>query len=189
MDYDFFGEGDDRDDDYGDYGGDYGGNYSDDDKDEFDRFDDDVDERMFEQGPQFVADIHAFDRTGVGRLGTEIVGGKIGDLQKRMDREMSSPEDRFSMYVDAISRKLEGDGIVHISNTDIETMLDKIPEIKDVKYKNPTAYILGFLASRGGRSMDNVSNIIKNVVPSVKDVGVEAPDVIRYARYWNLHLT
>lgn len=181
MDYDFFGEED---------GG--GGDYDDYDQGGFDPFgggDEDFDERAYDQGPQFEAEIGAFERTGMGgRLGTGVIGGLMGDIQKKMSRELSSPEDRFKIYVDAISRKLEGDGTVHISNQDIDAMLDKVSEIENVRYKNPTAYILGFLASRGGRNMDNVTNVIKNVLPLIGDVGVEAPDVVRYARYWTLHL-
>ena len=173
MDYDFFGNDAVSDNERG-----------------FDPFvDDDHDERVIDTGPVFEAEIGAFERTGMGgRLGTAMVGGLIGDLQKKMMRELSSPEDRFRVYVDAISRKLSSDETVHISNPDIDAMLDKNSQIKDIRYKNPTAYILGFLATRGGRNMDNVSNIIRNVLPAIGDVGVEAPDVVRYARYWVLHL-
>ena len=172
MDYNFFGDDGPSDNEQG-----------------FNPFDDEeYDERVIDTGPVFEPEIGAFERTGMGgRLGTVLVGGLIGDLQKKMMRELSS-EDRFKIYVDAISRKLSSDETVHISNSDIDVMLDKVPAINGVQYKNPTAYILGFLATRGGRGMDNVSNIIKNVLPAIGDVGVEAPDVVRYARYWVMHL-
>jgi hypothetical protein len=141
--------------------------------------------------PVYEAEIGAFERTGMGgRVGTALAGGIIGDLQKKMMREMASPEERFAQYVDAISRRLNGEDIVSISNPEIDTMLDKIPSIAAVRYKNPTAYILGFLASRGGRVMDRdkVVDIITNVLPLIGDSGVEGPDVVRYARYWTMYL-
>ena len=66
-------------------------------------------------------------------------------------------------------------------------MLTHAKIIKNVEHKNPVAYILGFLATKGGRTLDkkNVMHVINNVLPEMKgDGGVEPPDVIRYARFW-----
>lgn len=179
MDYNFFGNDEEFDDQYG---GDEDDDYT------FNPFGGDYDERVIDEGPTYEAEIGAFERTGAGgRLGTTIVGGIIGDIQQKMSRELSTPDERFKIYVDSISRKLNLDDILSISNQDIDVMLDKADLVKGIQYVNPTAYILGFMATRGGRSMDNIHKIIKKL-PMIGDAGVEAPDVVRYSRYWTMYL-
>ena len=66
-------------------------------------------------------------------------------------------------------------------------MLEKVDNIADIQYKNPIAYILGYLASRGGQSLrrNDVLSVINHVLPKLNNDGsVQPPDVIRYARYW-----
>lgn len=175
MDLDFFGERDRSDDEDKGFPGDFG--------------DDDDYEYTMDTGPKFEAERGAYERTGPGgRLNlTLIQGGNLGELQKKATKELATPEERFQLYVDAISRKLNGDGVYDIGQADIDAMLDMIPNVQNVRYKNPTAYILGYLASRGGSNMDSktVKNVLRNIDShQIVENGVTAPDVIRYGRYW-----
>jgi len=178
--YDFFGDNDDdRDDDFMhrgdspgddvDFPGDFGGDFK-------------------AEEPEMMAEIGAYERAGTsGRLNmTLIQGGTLGELQKKAMKELATPEDRFQLYVDAISRKLNGDNIMNVSQTEIDAMLDAMPMVPNIQYKNPTAYILGFLATAGGRkiSVSKIKTIIEEVLPQLPESGVEAPDVVRYARLW-----
>lgn len=151
--------------------------------DDFDQyFNEDIME-FEDEGPQFKDEITAFERAGPsGRL-HELISG---DLETSR-----TPEDRFKIAVDAISRRLNGDNITPLTENDINNMLEKTLYISGLQYMNPIAYILGFVATKGGKSMEynDVMNTINNILPELKgDGGVTPPDVIRYARYWNKFL-
>lgn len=139
---------------------------------------------------EFKPSINAYERAGLpsavaAMLGTNI-GGELGELEKKINRLVQDPADRFAIYVDAISRSLINRDIVKLSQDDIESMLMPIRNIKNVEHKNPTAYILGYIASQGGRSLQHqiVEKVLKVMLPSVEDSSVKEPDVIRYARFW-----
>lgn len=104
-----------------------------------------------------------------------------------IDRAMQDPLERFQEYVDSIARNLRTWDDVSINDTDIEIMFKKTRELKDVGYKNPSAYILGYLASEGGRSLnDPKGQGWKNSLKALShlDESVLEPDIIRYARLW-----
>ena len=116
--------------------------------------------------------------------------GFTGLVQKpttRMERSMLDPLDSFRINVDGISRSLRNWDDVKISEKDITEMLEMAVDLKYVQYKNPTAYILGYMASNGGKKLDKTSfdNVIKKVLPHTEDqTSVTPVDVVRYARLW-----
>lgn len=138
--------------------------------------------------PKMMPEIAAYQRAGTsGRLNlTSIQDGSLADLQNKVMKELSSPEETFQLYVDAISRKLNGDNILDISQQEIDAMIDEMPKVPDIQYKNPTAYILGFITTSGGREINSgkIKMVIDEVLPQLPDSGIEAPDVVRYARMW-----
>jgi Family of unknown function (DUF5770) len=140
---------------------------------------------MDEDDYDFQMEAKAYERTGPSGKLAELLSGQTKDKRKE------SPTDRFLIAVDAISREFESNGIAKISDSDITKMLEKSQDISDIKYKNPTCWILGYLASSGGSSLDKkrVLKVIDDILPQIsKSDGVEAPDVIRYARFWRLFL-
>lgn len=151
---------------------------------DFDYEDDDYNE--FNPKPE----ANAYDRTGMpgsSLLNCGDVGGNFGDIQKKINRMVHEPEQRFACYVDAICRNLANSDHVQLGQEDIDIMIGKIRNIKDVGKKNPTAYILGYMASRNGMRLDkNVfDNVVKRVLPLVDaSAGVTPPDIIRYSRLW-----
>ena len=63
-------------------------------------------------------------------------------------------------------------------------MLNKLEYIH---FKNPSAYILGYIASESGRNIleSRVNYCFTKVLPLVElDAGLQRPDIIRYARLW-----
>lgn len=131
-----------------------------------------------------VAEQKAFERAGpTGKLAELLTGGQ--EVGKK--KETVSPEDRFLIAVDALSRKINDESKVKISQNDIDEMLERTRSIRNLKYKNPAGYILGYVASRGGRSLKekDVKEVIDHALPLVAETnGVEPSDVLRYARFW-----
>jgi hypothetical protein len=64
-------------------------------------------------------------------------------------------------------------------------MCRKASDLPNIKYLNATAYILGFLASDGGRGITSkLVNRIFDILPELQDDSVKKADVIRYARFY-----
>lgn len=106
--------------------------------------------------------------------------------QNRIERSMMDPLERFRMYVDAISRNLNNWDGVNLSEQSIERLLVTAEKLEVINHKNPTAYILGFLATDGGKKLTKArfNNVIEKVLPHAQEGSVLPPDVIRYARLW-----
>ena len=118
--------------------------------------------------------------------------GFFGSLsQNRVERAMMDPLDRFREYVNAIAYDLNNSGDINISGS-IEFMLETAEKLKYVGYKNPTAYILGFIVTNGGKGLektkfDKIKKILSNE-KVIKDDSVLPQDIIRYARLWEREL-
>jgi hypothetical protein len=138
--------------------------------------------------PKFEAEAKAFERVGPSGKLAELLSSPtaLEDIGKR-GREAISPEDRFLINTDAMCRRLNSENIVKISQTDINNMLEKTVDIVGLRYKNYVGYILGYIASQGGKSMnaEQIKYVIKTILPQIGEEGGIAPaDVVRYARYW-----
>jgi hypothetical protein len=131
--------------------------------------------------PEYKPEMDAWNRVGLPG------GGLIGAVpQNRVERAMMDPLDRFRLYVDATSRNLNNWDGVDISEESIEKMLNSAARLKEVGHKNPTAYVLGFLATGGGHqiSKKDFDYVNKKVLPHAAEGSVLPPDVVRYARLW-----
>jgi hypothetical protein len=105
----------------------------------------------------------------------------------RLERAEQDPYEKFSQSVDAISRHLRNEADIIITEDDIEKMIFKAANLDVVEHKNPSAYVLGFLATGGGSKLtdDLFHKTINKVLPHVDvDASVFPHDVIRYARLW-----
>lgn len=128
-------------------------------------------------------------------MGAFGIGGRVGlpgqrllglVPQNRLERAMMDPLERFRMYVDSTARNLNSSQVINISEESIEHMLVSAEKLPDVKHKNPTAYVLGFLATGEGQELtkDKFNYVISKVLPYAKERSVLPPDVIRYSRLW-----
>lgn len=134
----------------------------------------DDEDYIFGEDDDFKAEAKAYERLGGAVLLSEITG------KKKMAED---PIERFSIQIDAISRSLKEYG--NISESDIVLMINKVSLVKNLEHKNPTGYVLGFLASQKGKSIDknSVNFVFKEVLPHAGE-NIEKEDVIRYARFW-----
>lgn len=110
---------------------------------------------------------------------------QVSELPKsRLERATMDPLEKFKFYVNSISVDLL------LSETDIKILLEKSVLLKYVNKINPSAYVLGFIASNGGTKLtkNSFNNVIKNQLPKIKDDTVLPPDVLRYTRLWLIQL-
>lgn len=107
------------------------------------------------------------------------------DIFDRVNMFGADPSERFYKQVQAIALDLnERVKPPPLSNKDIST-LTTYP-VPNYEFKNPTAYILGYLGSgkRSGINKKNIDYIFKNILPKMEDKSVKQPDVIRYSILW-----
>ena len=160
---------------------------------EIDYFDEDDYEGDYEEEKQnmFQNEAAVFERVGLptANLGTIISarGGKFEDLQKIINRVVKDPTDRFLLYVESISQRLINQRDFPLDTDDIIYMMDHAREIREPGAKNATAYILGYMASKGGKkniTPEHIDKIFTRYLPYVEDDSVKTADVIRYMRLW-----
>lgn len=138
-----------------------------------------------EDQDMFRPEMGAFNRVGMPGA---ILGGMVGPDGK-IDRTIQDPLERFQIYTDAIARNLMGQD-VSIAENDIQKMIETAPKLKYVHFKNPNAYVTGYIASKGGNDITKkqFEYTINKVLPLLTEGYVQPPDVLRYARLWQLHL-
>ncbi len=134
----------------------------------------DFEEEWIDRDMDFRDEVGAYNRAGGGN----ILMGK--------DRILQDPYEKFATYVDAICRSINSKDVVNISEASIQVMVEKARGLNNIEYKNPGAYILGFLGSQGGKRIDEktVKNVIKNVLPTLGTDTILPPDVVRYSKLW-----
>ena len=98
---------------------------------------------------------------------------------KKVKREIKDPVTSFKDTLSAVAISLD------INQDYIAFMKEKADILRNIDDKNPTAYVLGFLASNKGTSKnlekETVLNVFKKYLPQVMDKSIKEPDVVRYA--------
>ena len=115
----------------------------------------------------------------------------IGNDYKRMqsiaNHNYDNPYHIFACLLEAVGKNMTENGISNVSQDDVEIMISYAEYLKNIKAKNPTAFILGYIATKGDKDITKASfdNIKTNVMSKLRDTSVQLPDVIRYARLWS----
>lgn len=143
-------------------------------------------EEYIDEPQVMAAEVKAFERAGPGSTLLGPAFGDLSEIAKKMRIISEDYTEQFAIYVDAISRKLNSNNEISIAEDDIIVMLHTIRKIKIIEHVNPSAYILGYIASNGGKNMkvDKVRWVIDVVLPKLDIDSVRPPDVVRYARFW-----
>jgi len=137
------------------------------------------DEDDYVDEPVFQPSINAFGQAGFAPVGLGRMD--VFGMNKKFDAK-----GHFKETVNAIVQQLKEDKI-RLSGNDLEQLIDRIDtSLKEPQYKNATAYVLGYIASEGGREINrkNVSQVFKTILKTVSDKSVKEEDVLRYARLW-----
>jgi len=97
-------------------------------------------------------DVGEFDpKTEMGAFGRVAFTGLTGNAPKtRLEKAAQEPLEKFQQSVEAISRDINSYNTI-ITNQNIEKMIETASYLEHVEHKNPSAYILGFLATEGGK--------------------------------------
>ncbi|NP_078640.1 hypothetical protein LCDV1gp018 [Lymphocystis disease virus 1] len=115
------------------------------------------------------AEFNAYQRLG-GAIETNFKPGEY-DLTQR-----------FYMFVSIVSNSIDDAGIAPgIKHSNLNKDVYKI---KEPKYKNPTAAVLGYYISNGGIAIDQKKLIKINSKLDHLEYPVSLGDIIRYTRLW-----
>ena len=126
------------------------------------------DDMVFEEDREELAEVNAYERAG---------GSLISSYSLKSAR---NPKEKFAIILSATLQKMQSG---YITENDKSTILHSIANRDDIIYKNPTAYILGYIGSRGGQGItkDSMSKAFNSMGSAI---GVEEPDVVRYSVFW-----
>lgn len=110
---------------------------------------------------------------------------KMSDLNKAIKKLSSDPEERFKRHISAIAYSMSESGILNLTVDERNRICRCAGYLDNVKYLNPTAFILGFFVTSGGTQIDK-NKILKvfSYLPKLNDDSVKPPDVVRYSRHW-----
>lgn len=170
---------------YDEYGGGYEG-YGDDDDDfkytDTGGYSKDIPEDLFEDDkPEFKEERDYWERVekSTGFVSSENI-------------KMMNEEEKFILSVAIQFKQInkELDNILGLNDLEyIKSICYKMGE--NIKYRNPTAYILGYYClDKSGKNEDGVNTKnFKNIIKNIDNFeGVSVEDVLRYTLYWNKYL-
>jgi hypothetical protein len=121
------------------------------------------------------------------------VGGTFGELGTiNTDIDMRDPIQRFTQFTRTVAKDMITQKIIDLKIPDINYIIEQIQYFKNIKYKNPTAFILGFWVTKNDGTIDK--NRVKKLIPKLPSLTypIREFDVIRYANLWistNLYYT
>ena len=150
----------------------------------------DDDEDIFEDQVEFLAERNVWNRVGGPDLGLGL--GEPINLRKGG----YTAEEKFKLIVLATINSINDLNIENMvfTNTEISYILDIVEKIPDFRYKNPVAFVLGYMVAM--HSDYNTLEINKNKLDLVFEANnelkddiakVEEVDIVRYTRLCLLH--
>lgn len=134
------------------------------------------------------------ERQNYNMLGTSLrcanlrVGAGKDEIRRNAFATSNDPYTIFACTVESIFKSIlkeNADG--HVSGIDAD-FLDDMTTLSDhmekVELKNPTAYILGYIAFTidGELTLKSFNHVVNDILPLVSDKSVKPIDIVRYAR-------
>jgi hypothetical protein len=132
---------------------------------------------QYSEEVRFENEYNVYERVG----GTDVLG-ELGTTEADVD--LRDPVQRFTQFTKIVAQEMITQGIINLKNPDVRYIIDQIPDIPNPKYKNPTAFVLGFWVTRRDGTIDKER--VKNLQPRLPSLTypVKDFDVIRYANLW-----
>ena len=130
-----------------------------------------------EMSQEFAEEVKAFNRIGLKDDFTT-------KGMSRLEKSMIDPLDRFKNRVHSILYKMIELNVIKLNEKTIDNIIDKSEKLNHVYHKNPHAYILGYISTNGGVSLEKekFDYTINNILPNIEDDYITPPDVLRYSR-------
>ena len=134
-----------------------------------------------------------FERVGLGvdhplLMNTKLGGMKdknnLAKMQERFFKIYASDDEKFAHILEAVYYYYTDLLSPELGREDLINMLDAIYEFKNIYFKNPTCYLLGYyIVDQTSASIDRhklklILELIKTN-PDISDI-----DIIRYCRLW-----
>lgn len=144
---------------------------------QYTQYSDDNDRPLEEH--QFELEYNIYDRVG-GYDQTNVLG-ELGTTEGDVD--LRDPLQRFTQFTKTVAQEMISQGVIGLKRPDIRYIIDQIQYIPNVKYKNPTAFVLGFWIIKHG-TIDK--DRVRKLIPSLESLTypVKDYDIIRYANLW-----
>lgn len=134
----------------------------------------------------FVAERGAYDRVGFDDPFSIIFEKPepTGEEEHKQWIKGLNKRERFYYILKAeVIPKLESE---YGENIDKQLLVDSTINLNGMEYKNPWAFIISFMATKGGTTMDKnrILKAIDKIPASIKsEAGISPEDIIRYCRY------
>ena len=149
---------------------------------------------FIDEEPDYKATFKDFERMGGPNLGLgtllsekDMKGNNVKTLFRviKKNYEMLTNEQLFQYYLSIIIFKLKDDEILVINNETIEELISYIPRLKTPEYINPLGYILGYMATNKGKSIEKYQMLkTMELIPKLKNYSFVDADLIRYSKLW-----
>jgi hypothetical protein len=134
---------------------------------------------------QYENEYRVFERAGYGQTDVERVAEEAGvAFTFKKGDVIRDPVQRFYVYVDATARKLINERVLpNLATDEIPSILSRIQDVKNVKYKNADAFVIGYALAKGD---DINKKLFRSLLPKLKEMDpeIKSADAIRYARLW-----
>jgi len=97
------------------------------------------------------------------------------------NRDLKDKVQRFKAFVSFVAKEIKDICLLDIKTSDINFLLNAVSQIPTPGYKNPTAYILGYVLIKKGYTQKALE---KYIIPILNQLSytVNPHDVIRYSR-------
>jgi hypothetical protein len=118
----------------------------------------------------------------------------IAELGTDVEADLRDPIQRFTSFTRTVAQDMVAQGFITLRRADIYYIIEQIQYVPYVKYKNPTAFVLGFwVVKRDGTIDKSKVNKLIEINPNTEqnilarlNYPVRPADVIRYANFWIL---
>jgi len=133
---------------------------------------------QYSEEVRFENEYNVYERVG----GQTDILGELGTTEADVD--LRDPVQRFIQFTKTVAQEMITQGIINLKKPDVRYILDQIPDIPNPKYKNPTAFVLGFWVTRRDGTIDKER--VKKLQPHLASLTypIKDFDVIRYANLW-----